>query len=189
VAVTPSPVVTPTQRPTDPPTPSPTASPPILTTADPVGDVVTEAGAAITDPEADITQTAIQKVGDAYRVTVTLAAGLTQDYSFALLLDIGSQSEVVGYIWERHGTTGAMRVGLVDRQTGQILAGEADGVRIVYDRATGRATFEFPGSQLPSGTDRYRVRAFHAPNPGDIRRGDFTEAIDIGGIICGATCR
>lgn len=155
---------------------------PVLTAPDPTGDTTTDSGAAVSDPAVDISKVAIQKVGDRYRVTVTLGAGFEDTFSFAVLLEIGSATEASTFIWQTHGTPAELLIGRIDPQSNSVLAGEAEGVRITRDPATGTVVFEFGADQVPAGTDRMRISSFHSPADGAERNRDVTDVILLAGI-------
>jgi hypothetical protein len=205
--VTPTPTITPT-APGATPTPSETqtatasATPtsgggPILTDPDPIGDALTGSD-PVDDPEVDIVEVSIQKIGDAYRVTVKLASGLTHTYSFAVVLDIGHETgppffieSTAVFIWQTHGLpVPELLIGRIDPKTSELIAGEAEGVHITFDQASGTVVFEFAAEHLPADADRLRVISFHrldADQKGTNQ--DVTSVITFGGIICGGTCQ
>ena len=196
-AVTPTPppqavataTATATSIPTTTVSPTPTGGEgPILTDPDPVGDALT-GSVPVDDPEVDIVEVSIQKIGDGYRVTVKLASGLTNTFSFAARLQIGSETAASTFIWQTHGLpVPELLIGRIDPQTGEVIAGEAEGVRITHDTAAGIVTFEFGSDQLPEGTDRLRVTSFHRPTEGSEVSNDVTKIIMVDSIICGGTC-
>ena len=170
---------------------------PILSAPDPTGDTVTDSGNPVSDPEVDIVNVSIQKVGDRYRVTVEFASGLTLKYSYAVVLDIGHEagpphfilSDAV-FIWQTHGLpVPELLIGQIDPKTSELVAGEAEGVHITFDQASGTVVFEFGADRLPAAADRYRILSYHRASPEAERNRDATEVITFGGIICGGTCQ
>ena len=186
-----------TSTPTTTVSPTPTGGGgPILTDPDPIGDALTGSD-PVDDPEVDIKEVSIQKVGDRYRVTVKLASGLTHTYSFAVVLDIGHETgppffieSTLVFIWQTHGIPPELLIGRIDPKTNELIAGEAEGVHITFDQASGTVVFEFAADHLPADADRLRVISFHrldADQKGTNQ--DVTSVITFGGIICGGTCQ
>lgn len=175
--------------------PAPETAGAMVSKTDPSGDVVTDSGQAATDPEVDVTSFSIQKVGDRYRVTVRFGSGFTRKFSFAGLLIVGRQSPSgpiqpdTFFIWQTHGDPPEALIGQVDRQTGQVIGGPAEGVLIVFDEANGTMVFEFAAELLPVEADRLVIQAFHKPSEAIERDRDQTDVLEFGGIICGGTCR
>jgi len=186
-----------TSTPTTTVSPTPTGGGgPILTDPDPIGDALTGSD-PVDDPEVDLKEVSIQKVGDRYRVTVKLASGLTHTYSFAVVLDIGHETgppffieSTLVFIWQTHGIPPELLIGRIDPKTNELIAGEAEGVHITFDQASGTVVFEFAADHLPADADRLRVISFHrldADQKGTNQ--DVTSVITFGGIICGGTCQ
>jgi hypothetical protein len=170
--------IPPTLTNTPEPTPTPLADS-LLTVEDPLDDSFNcDTQTAVTDQEVDIASISAARQENSLIMQVLLNSPLVNDYSFAVLLTLVSGQSLNYYMWEIHETV--LRVGQIDSQTGELLAGTG-GLQIEHDQTAGSVTYTIPISSTAvttattsisnttviSGTNtplqQFYVASFHTP--------------------------
>lgn len=173
----PTPTITPTATPTETPIPSGT-EPPTADFTDDFGDaVVCETGDPFEDSQVDIFLVFVSRQHGFLVVDVLLEAPLVDDFSFAVLIFVISGDDVRAFLWEVHD--GVFRIGQIDLQTGEVIAGEDEGIFIFHDQSQGLVGFEIPLDRLPEMVEQIFVRSFHTGADGEDVRCDEAGAFDL----------
>jgi hypothetical protein len=135
------------------------------------------------DPQVEIVSIDTAWSEDAWQFKVEMGAPLDpEDYSFALQLLFFSDHEDVDrlYLWEMHA--GEFRIGELDTQTGDLIAGEDEGILIENDYS---GVFDvilnprpFPARSTTPVFEAWGVASYHTRGAGDQVNCDLAGTFD-----------